>query len=342
LRLIRSGNLFTTYRSQDGVTWTLVGESVRNDMDGLAVQVGIWHATFSDNSGTAVFDNFTLRSPTIWLSATNSSWASAADWSLACQADKAIGRSYPATLLEARHHTGRRPPPGRLAIDSPALYKIDPGALTPDAVLALDDTAAGAPVQPSIAVLRGNHAINVPVVLSNGVNASVSLNTGLTLNKSVYGTGSLIKSGAGSLILASTNRYDGDTVVNGGLLKLVPLPDGTQAYYTFDDPNHLGADSSARDNHLVAGTGSPTYSDAGVFGGALYVNGSSTLIRQTFPAGVPTGARPTPSRFGCATTARRTPAASAAGATTPTTSATTSALQAHTVSKITGMPTTLR
>ena len=132
----------------------------------------------------------------------------------------------------------------------------------------------------------------MPVVLSNGVNASVSLNTGLTLNKSVYGTGSLIKSGAGSLILASTNRYDGDTVVNGGLLKLVPLPDGTQAYYTFDDPNHLGADSSARDNHLVAGTGSPTYSDAGVFGGALYVNGSSTLIRQTFPAGVPTGSTP--------------------------------------------------
>jgi len=293
LRLVRSSNLFTTYRSQDGVTWTLVGESVRNDMDGLAVQVGIWHATFNDNSGTAVFDNFTLRSPTIWLSATNSSWASAADWSLGAPSGQGDWAILPSNFIGSAAITldGDRTL-GRLTIDSPALYSIDPGALTPDATLALDDTAAGAPTQPSIAVLSGNHAVNVPVVLSNGLNASVSLNAGLTLNKSVYGTGSLIKSGAGSLILASTNRYDGDTVVNGGLLKLVPLPDGTQAYYTFDDPNHLGADSSARDNHLVVGTGSPTYSDAGVFGGALYVDGSSTLIRQTFPAGVPTGNTP--------------------------------------------------
>ena len=71
----------------------------------------------------------------------------------------------------------------------------------------------------------------------------------------LYGAGTLTKSGGGSLILASTNRYDGDTVINGGMLKLAPLPVGTQAYYAFDDPNHLGADSSTRGNHLTVGDG---------------------------------------------------------------------------------------
>ena len=76
------------------------------------------------------------------------------------------------------------------------------------------------------------------------------------------------------------------------MLKLAPMPVGTQAYYTFDDPNHLGADSGIRGNHLTVGTGAPAYTNAGVFGGALYVNGASTLTRSTFPAGVPTGSTP--------------------------------------------------
>ncbi|MDD4441539.1 MAG: DUF1349 domain-containing protein, partial [Kiritimatiellae bacterium] len=80
LRLVRSGNLFSSYRSTDGVTWTMIGASLRNDMAGLAVQVGLWHATFSGNAGTAVFDNFTLRGPTTWISSTGGSWTNALDW----------------------------------------------------------------------------------------------------------------------------------------------------------------------------------------------------------------------------------------------------------------------
>ena len=63
LRLTRSGNTFTSYRSTDGKTWSQIGATGRADMSGLPVQVGIWQATFSANEGVAQFDNFSLRTP---------------------------------------------------------------------------------------------------------------------------------------------------------------------------------------------------------------------------------------------------------------------------------------
>ena len=293
LRLVRSGNLFSSYRSTDGVTWTMIGASLRNDMAGLAVQVGLWHATFSGNAGTAVFDNFTLRGPTAWTNSTGGSWAHAVNWNTGVPGGQGDWALLPSNFLGSAAITldGDRIL-GRLTIDSPAPYSLDPGLATPDAVLTLDDAAAGAPVQPRLAIQRGSHAVTAPIVLSNGVETSVSIGAGLNVIKSILGSGALTKSGAGSLTLGSTNRYDGSTVINGGMLKLAPMPVGTQAYYTFDDPNHLGADSGIRGNHLTVGTGAPAYTNAGVFGGALYVNGASTLTRSTFPAGVPTGSTP--------------------------------------------------
>jgi autotransporter-associated beta strand protein len=58
------------------------------------------------------------------------------------------------------------------------------------------------------------------------------------------------------------------------------------AYYTFNNSGSLGADSSTNGNTL---TGTMQYSGAGKFGGALYLNGSSTLtVAGGFPKGVPT------------------------------------------------------
>ncbi len=179
LRLVRNGNLFSSYRSQDGVAWTPVGASLRNDMAGLTVQVGIWHATFSGNSGTAVFDNFTLRGPTAWTNSTGGSWAHAVNWNTGVPGGQGDWALLPSNFLGSAAITldGDRIL-GRLTIDSPAPYSIDPGPLTPEAFLALDDTAVDAPAQPGLAIQRGSHAFTAPIILSNGVEAAVSIGAG--------------------------------------------------------------------------------------------------------------------------------------------------------------------
>jgi regulation of enolase protein 1 (concanavalin A-like superfamily) len=65
VRLVRTGNVFTSYRSMDGTNWTQIGSSTRADMNGLSVQVGIWQATFSANEGAAQLDDFSLSGPGI-------------------------------------------------------------------------------------------------------------------------------------------------------------------------------------------------------------------------------------------------------------------------------------
>ena len=70
-------------------------------------------------------------------------------------------------------------------------------------------------------------------------------------------------------------------------------PDGTAVFYQFDNPDALGEDGSGNANTLVTATGAPAYSSSGKFGGALYLNGSSTMNQGgEFPTGVPTGNSP--------------------------------------------------
>lgn len=61
VRLVRSGNTFTAYRSPDGVTWTLAG--TETPALSAALQVGL--AASSHNNavpGSATFDNLMLPS----------------------------------------------------------------------------------------------------------------------------------------------------------------------------------------------------------------------------------------------------------------------------------------
>ena len=75
---------------------------------------------------------------------------------------------------------------------------------------------------------------------------------------------------------------------------LPAVPTGTVAYYSFDDSNNLGHDDSGNPNDLTGKTGAPQFSATGRFGGALYLDGSTTLgtVSGWFPTGVPTGASP--------------------------------------------------
>jgi len=72
----------------------------------------------------------------------------------------------------------------------------------------------------------------------------------------------------------------------------VGLPAGTVAYYKF---HGSGVDASPYGNDLQATIGAPQFlSSGGPFGGALYLDGGSTLgtLSGSFPAGVPIGGNP--------------------------------------------------
>jgi len=62
LKLERSGNSFHLYTSVNGEDWTEMVQSpiTRNDLDGLPLQVGLYHATYWDNPGYAAFDDFSI------------------------------------------------------------------------------------------------------------------------------------------------------------------------------------------------------------------------------------------------------------------------------------------
>ena len=71
MRLVRSGNIFYFLISFDGVNWTSLdtsgsafdvdGQSIdRFDLDGLPLQVGLGHCSYSGNIGFVAFDNFKL------------------------------------------------------------------------------------------------------------------------------------------------------------------------------------------------------------------------------------------------------------------------------------------
>lgn len=63
LRLRKVDNLFYHEYSDDGINWTAVSGSpkTRDDMNGVTLQVGIQHATYSGTEGYFEFDDFTLE-----------------------------------------------------------------------------------------------------------------------------------------------------------------------------------------------------------------------------------------------------------------------------------------
>ena len=143
-----------------------------------------------------------------------------------------------------------------------------------------DWTVTGSPL--TLAVSSGTPAIVVG-------NQAASIATALT------GSQGFTKGGAGILELTGTNAYGGATVVTNGTLQLagaLTMPSGTVGFWQFNNSANLGADSSGAGDTLTTASGNPVYSSAGKFGGALYLNGSSTMttLSGAFPHGVPTNA----------------------------------------------------
>ena len=72
LRLTRTGNTFRAFESVDGGSWKPVNwggmrgvpigrDLVRDDLEGLPLQVGLWQGSFSTEIHAADFDNFSIR-----------------------------------------------------------------------------------------------------------------------------------------------------------------------------------------------------------------------------------------------------------------------------------------
>lgn len=72
LRLTRESNTFRTFESTDGSNWKPLNwgglrgapigvDLVRDDLDSLPLQVGLWQGSFSNSGHTANFDNFSIK-----------------------------------------------------------------------------------------------------------------------------------------------------------------------------------------------------------------------------------------------------------------------------------------
>jgi hypothetical protein len=132
-------------------------------------------------------------------------------------------------------------------------------------------------------------ATNVPL---NGVatNWSSTSTNVLTVNSA----GLITAVGVGSAIIKATVGG----VISAGISITVSSSSAgvvtTVGYWPFTNSANLGMDVSGLGNNLTTAGGAPSYSSEGMFGGSLYLNGSSTLstLSGAFPIGVPTNANP--------------------------------------------------
>ena len=127
----------------------------------------------------------------------------------------------------------------------------------------------------------GHDGIALTGNIVNNAALVYNLNGNQSYSGTINGSGSVTKTGTGTLTLGADSAYSGPTVISGGTLKLSSprLPAGTVAYYAFNNPNNLGQDSSGNGNNLTTGAGTPAYIASGKFGaGALGLNGGSCLV----------------------------------------------------------------
>jgi hypothetical protein len=164
--------------------------------------------------------------------------------------------------------------------------------LTPVSVsLAVANTnMTGGSIQQAIVSANFLQASNVPVTgaatnwISSNTNVITVTSVGLiTANGS--GNATVSATVGGTVGTSASISVSGSNTNAGGI---------TVGYWQFNNPANLGSDSSGLGNDLTTGVGTPTYSSNGMFGGSVYLNGSSTMttLSGSFPTGVPTNASP--------------------------------------------------
>ena len=220
---------------------------------------------------------------------TNDNWGTATNW------DNNVVPSFPAALTFAG--TNRLTPNNNLSSLTVNGITFDAAAGT--FTLGGNGISLGGNIgfngNPATLV---NHSINLDLTLTADRTFLTQSNGWLTVGGVISGNFGLTKQNDGVLQLSATNGYTGSTVINGGVVRLAGMTSvptnfpGVQAYYTFNDANNLGLDSSGNNNTMITGAGAPIYTNNGKYSGALYLNSSSTMKMSVFPTGVPTNNSP--------------------------------------------------
>ncbi|HWY74334.1 MAG TPA: LamG-like jellyroll fold domain-containing protein, partial [Verrucomicrobiae bacterium] len=179
-----------------------------------------------------------------------------------------------------------------IAVSSAAGPNVLVTNLTPVSVtVAVASTnMTGGSVQQATVSANFPQASNVPVTCAatNWISSNTNI---LTVNNAglitAIGSGNSTVSAtvAGTIGTSASISVSGSNTNSGGI---------TVGYWQFNNPANLGSDSSGLGNDLTTASGTPTYSSNGMFGGAVYLNGSSTMttVSGAFPIGVPTNASP--------------------------------------------------
>ena len=98
------------------------------------------------------------------------------------------------------------------------------------------------------------------------------------------------------VVSAGNAAGDSSNTAQAGATPASPLPPppGTAVYYSFNDSANPGHDDSGNGQHLHGTSGTLRHDASGASGGALYLDGATTLgtVSGSFPTGVPTGASP--------------------------------------------------
>jgi hypothetical protein len=150
-------------------------------------------------------------------------------------------------------------------------------------------TMLGGEVQQATVSANFLQATNVPATgaATNWTSGNINV---LTVN----GTGLITAVGAGNATVSATVGGTTGTSASISVSATHIGPIVTVGYWQFNNSADLGLDSSGLGNNLTTASGTPTYSSAGKFGGALYLDGNSTMstLSGAFPIDVPTNAEP--------------------------------------------------
>jgi probable HAF family extracellular repeat protein/autotransporter-associated beta strand protein len=147
-----------------------------------------------------------------WKVDAGGNWSSSANWSNGVPVGGNAAASFGDAITAPRTITVDTPyTVGAISFDSANAY-----TLTGAAGVTMSASFGNA----SIAALVGSHTITTPLVLQSNTVAYVhSTSAGLALSGGLSGSGALIKTGPGTLVLSGVNSHGG-TYVNGGILSL--------------------------------------------------------------------------------------------------------------------------
>ena len=175
--------------------------------------VGGFTYTFGAAGGFVTLTIASAGLPNSWNTDTSSAWSTASNWTTGVPGGIGSTVNFLGVITAPRSVTLDSPrTAGTLRFDNSNPYTIDGASL-----LSLNNGTARA----AIFVDSGNHIITAPVDLATaGLLTAPGLDTSVTLNGVVSGSGLLTQNGVGKLVLGGTNSWTGGTAIQTGTLEI--------------------------------------------------------------------------------------------------------------------------